>query len=316
MSLSRRSFVNKSLTGGLAAGIAAALGIPAPIRAAPPQHKPNPSLWRDDELTVAWIGQSTVFMNYHGVKIITDPVLYDYIGLPLFGETIGPRRLTDPALPIEEIPVPDIVLLSHAHMDHMDYASLAFLSERSPNAIDCITAFKTSDVIEDLKWKSLTELDWGEKHTVRNIQFDAIPVKHFGWRYPWERDRSRGQGKTGRSYNGYLLRGFGRRVVFGGDTAFTKTFEKLAVLNGIDVAIMPIGAYTPWRSVHCTPEEAIEMAQMMKTRHFLPMHCKTFRQGTEDFNEPPKRLLAAMKSVTDFKLGYIEIGSTYVVPKA
>ncbi|MDZ4745110.1 MAG: MBL fold metallo-hydrolase [bacterium] len=315
MSLTRRSFLNKSVAGGLAVGIASALGLPPSIAAAPAQHKPDPTTWDNNEFTAAWIGQSTVFINFHGVKIITDPVLYDYIGLPVFGETIGPRRLTDPALPIEEIPVPDIVLLSHAHMDHMDYASLAFLTERSPGAIDCITAFKTSDVIEDLKWKSLTELDWSQKHTLKGIQFDAIPVKHFGWRYPWEYDRSRGRGKTGRSYNGYLLRGFGRRVVFGGDTAYTTSFEKLAVLGGIDVAIMPIGAYQPWHSVHCTPEEAVEMAQMMQARHFLPMHCKTFRQGTENFNEPPKRLLAAMKNVTDIKLGYIEIGSTYTVPK-
>lgn len=310
----RRSFLRSWFGSGAMAAAGTALVGPARAKASPVEHRPVPGMWKDDELTVAWIGHSTVLINFHGVKILTDPILFDRIGLNFFGGTIGPARITEPALSPDDIPTPDIVLLSHAHMDHMDVPSLEFLTQRSPGTIDCITAHRTSDVIEHLPWKSIQEMDWTAKYTLRGIRFDALPVKHFGWRYPWEQDRSKGQGKSGRSYNAYLLRANGKRLVFGGDTAYTESFRTLAQLDGIDVAIMPIGAYQPWHSVHCTPEEAVDMANMMKARHFLPIHCMTFRQGTETFQAPIKRLFQAIKdSPTDMKLGYAFIGQTFTM---
>ena len=111
--------------------------------------------------------------------------------------------------------------------------------------INCITAFNTSDVISDLKWKSLKEIDWNEENTLNDVKLSAIEVKHFGWRYPFERDRSRGYFKNGRSYNAYLIEKNGKKVLFGGDTAMT---NKFIPFSGIDIAIMPIGAYNPWKS--------------------------------------------------------------------
>lgn len=285
------------------------------VTAVPAPKRPTPSAWNDSELTLAWIGHSTVLINFHGVTILTDPILFDRIGVPMFGTVIGPGRLTEPALAPEELPVPDIVLLSHAHMDHMDYPSLAYLTQRSPGQIDCLTSFNTMDVIADLPWKSLQEVDWGGEATLRGIRFDAIPVKHFGWRYPWERDRSRDPNRGGRSWNAWLMRANGRKLVFGGDTAMTDSFAELAPLGGIDCAIMPIGAYDPWRSVHCTPEEAIEMALMMKAKTIVPIHCMTFRQGRDGFANPPRRFIAAMKETPTIKAGYATIGSTFVVPR-
>jgi len=250
-------------------------------------------------------------MNIHGTIVLTDPVLFDRVGVRFLGNTIGPYRLTRPALTAEEIPTPDLVLLSHAHMDHMDLASLEFLTERDPGKIHVITSKNTSDVIEDLEWASVREIDWGENAMLGGLSIDALPVKHFGWRVPGEADRSRGQKKTGRSYNAYLITSNGKRIVFGGDTAYTESFKDLASLGGIDVAAMPIGAYQPWIHVHCTPEQALQMSTEMGAASMLPMHCMTFRQGTEKFSDAPTRLIHHMPLFGDVAVGYHHIGETY-----
>src|SRR6266404_5702171 len=88
---------------------------------APAFAKPEPLKWNDAQLTAAWIGHATVLINFFGIKILTDPVLFPRIGIRLPGLTIGPKRLIAPALKFDELPRIDIVLLSHAHFDHVNW---------------------------------------------------------------------------------------------------------------------------------------------------------------------------------------------------
>ncbi|MBI1937555.1 MAG: MBL fold metallo-hydrolase [Ignavibacteriales bacterium] len=274
-------------------------------------YKPEPHLWNNDSLTLAWIGHSTVLINFFGKWIVTDPVLFDNIGLYFLGNTIGPQRVTPPALSVDEFPKPDIILLSHAHMDHMDYQTLKHFAEKYPGEIEVITAYLTKDVIVDLPWKSISILDWNDERTQQNISFRALEVKHFGWRFPWERDRSRGYFKDGRSYNAYIIEYNGKKILFGGDTAMTDKLQIAKNVN-VDIALMPIGAYNPWKRNHCNPEEALQMAAEINARYFIPIHTKTFRQGVEPFNEPVDWL---KKSAVNYpvELGLDEIGQTFVL---
>src|SRR3989339_1785339 len=154
--------------------------------------KPTPELWKENEVNIAWIGHSTMLINFYGTIILTDPVLFERIGLYFFGLVFGPNRYSLPALEFDEVPKPDLILLSHAHMDHMDYKTLVNFSDEYPGEIDCITAYNTQDVISNLNWRSLREMDWNDEIKMPGLLLCAIEVKHFGWRYPWERDRSKG----------------------------------------------------------------------------------------------------------------------------
>ncbi|MDY0082487.1 MAG: MBL fold metallo-hydrolase, partial [Ignavibacteriaceae bacterium] len=272
----------------------------------------DPALWKDNEINIAWIGHSTVLINFFGTLILTDPVFYERIGVSIFGMTFGPSRFTHPALTIDEIPKPDIILLSHAHMDHMDYDSLNTLSSRYPDEIDCITAYNTADVIAELKWKSLQEIDWNEETELQGIKFKANEVKHFGWRYPWEKDRSNGYMQDGRSYNAVIIEKSGKKILFGGDTAYHELFKPLKEEN-IDIVIMPIGAYNPWKRNHCNPEEALIMAdEHIGAKYFIPIHTKTFKQGMEPIDEP---LAWLNDSVSNYKikLAIDDIGKTFTL---
>lgn len=248
--------------------------------------KPEPLLWKKEDINIAWLGHSTVLINFFGTTILTDPVLFERVGIYILGLTIGPSRYSSPALTIDEFPKPDLVLLSHAHMDHMDYETLLALTDKYPAELNCLTAKNTKDVIEELNWKSLEEIDWNDEINFLDLHIKALEVKHFGWRYPWERDRSKGYFNNGRSYNAYLIEKKGKIVLFGGDTSYTQKFRE-AKLENVEIAIMPIGAYRPWKWNHCNPEEALYMAdEHIRAKYFVPIHCNTFKQGIEPIDEP------------------------------
>ena len=276
-----------------------------------PSSRPKLDRWKDDEINVAWIGHATVLINFFGKYILTDPVFFEAVGVYIEGYILGPRRASLPALMLEDIPKPDIVLLSHAHMDHMDYKTLKALTEKYSGELDCIVAYNTKDVVEDLKWKSLQEVDWDERVTLNGINFKGIETQHFGWRYPGEKDRSGGHMKDGRSYNGFIMERHGKKILFGGDTTFTDKFKKHKDEN-VDIAIMPIGAYKPWRKYHCTPEEALVMAEYhLGAKYFIPIHTKTFDSG-EMIYEPLDWLNKSSKNYS-MKVGLRDIGETFTL---
>ena len=89
---------------------------------APACARPTPAEWSDNQLTAAWLGHATVLINFFGITILTDPVLFPRVGIRLPGLTIGPKRLTAPALTVRELPRIDILLLSHARPHLRSYS--------------------------------------------------------------------------------------------------------------------------------------------------------------------------------------------------
>src|SRR6202040_336568 len=88
---------------------------------------------------------------------------------------------------------------------------------------------------------------------------------------------------TYRGYNGYVLERNNRRIIFSGDTARSDSFAELRAFGPIDLAIMPIGAYNPWIHSHCTPEQAVQMADEAGAHFILSVHHQTFRFSAEGF---------------------------------
>ncbi len=277
---------------------------------APARHKPDPASWSDREVTAAWIGHSTVLINFFGTRIVTDPILSAKAGVRLLGLlTIGPRRITAPALTLEELGGVDLILLSHAHMDHLDYPTVSDLASKER---EVVMAKHTSDVIDGLEFKRVREVDWGEKIDACGLTIEAVEVRHFGWRFPWEKDRSRGE-RDGRSYNALLVRKNGISILFGGDTAYTSAFRKVGASGDtVDLAIMPIGTYNPWRRAHCNPEEAIAMCREMNARAILPIHWNTFIVSDEPVMEPIERLKKGIPG-SGISLALDAIGKTVTV---
>jgi len=242
-----------------------------------------------------------VLINFYGTTILTDPVLFNRIGADALVGTIGPKRYTAAALKPSQLPAIDLVLLSHAHMDHMDMATLRAL----PGHPQAVTAHGTTDLLLETRLKKPKSLKWGEGVKVStehgDLQVTAFEVKHWGAR--WKVDKFRG-------YNGYVLEREGKKMIFGGDTAFTTSFGRLKSQGPFEAAIMPIGAYQPWIASHCTPEQSVQMANAAGAKKFLPIHFKTFPLGREGVIEPMERLETTIETE---RIGWRDAGETCVI---
>jgi len=246
--------------------------------------KPRVGKWTTRGIHAAWIGHSTVLLSIDGFKILTDPVFGKRIGLNLGPVTVGFKRLVAPALSMAELPRPDLILLSHAHMDHFDIPTLRRL-EHPETAV--ITALNTSDLLRVSRYKSVRELHWNESARIGPLTIRAFEVRHWG---------ARMRSDTHRGYNAYLIEADRHRAVFGGDTAYTDNFRRVRSGRRVDLAIMPIGAYDPWIHAHCTPEQALTMANHAGAEFILPVHHRTFQLSREPDAEPMERILAAAAS--------------------
>ncbi|HEU5171410.1 MAG TPA: MBL fold metallo-hydrolase [Gemmatimonadales bacterium] len=270
----------------------------AAARTAPAPHRPEPLTWRDDVGTFAWLGHATVLANFFGTWVLTDPALETRIGIGRGFAKFGPRRLVAPALHPGELPRIDVLLLSHAHMDHTDLGTLA----RLPRTAHAVVQQGNRDLVR--RFRRVDELAWGERIEIGGVEIESVEVRHWGARLITDQHRG---------YGGYVLRKAGRTVVFAGDTAFTDTLAPIGRRHAVDLAILPIGAYDPWIRNHATPEQAWRMAQQLGARHLLPIHHSTFRLSREPLHEPVARLVAAA-GPEQLRIALTRIGQTFVLP--
>ncbi len=245
-----------------------------------PLH-PDLCYWPDEGIHAAWLGHTTVLLKVDGFTILTDPVFSSRVGISVGPMTLGIKRLVQPAGMVSELPRVDLIVLSHAHMDHFDLPSLRSLENKGT---EVVTACQTSDLLRVKRYAKVQEVGWGQRVQMGAASVDAFEVAHWG---------ARMRSDTYRGYNGYVMEIGRYRILFGGDTAHTKAFKALKTSKPVDLAIMPIGAYDPWIRVHCNPEQAWEMANDAGAEFILPVHHQTFQLSREPYLEPIERILGA-----------------------
>jgi L-ascorbate metabolism protein UlaG (beta-lactamase superfamily) len=265
---------------------------------APAPQRPDPKSWRADTLTAAWLGHATVLLNLQGTCILTDPALERRIGIGRGLAKLGPRRLVQPALRVRELPRIDLILLSHAHMDHTDLGTLRLLSADIPVVVQA----GNGDLVR--RFHQVHELAWGESLAINDVRIESTEASHWGARMVTDRHRG---------YGGYLLQKGESRVLFAGDTAYTDALTRLRQKGKIDLAVLPIGAYDPWIANHASPEQAWLMFRRLGAEYLLPVHHSTFRLSREPVDEPLQRLIAAA-GPERWRLAATEVGATWSMP--
>jgi L-ascorbate metabolism protein UlaG (beta-lactamase superfamily) len=257
-------------------------------------------LLRADELGVTFIGHSSFLLQVNGRKVLVDPVFSKRL--------IVLRRQRRPGTVVDQLPAIDMVLLTHAHMDHLDMASLRSviratrrLTGRTP---EVIVPRGVEDLVERLGFSQVHGLSWWEQIEVQGLKVTMTPCKHWGARM--FRDTHRG-------YGGYVVEGDGQTVYHSGDTAYFDGFHEIGKRLKPEVALLPIGAYFPdsYRSVHTSPEEAVRAFVELGAQKMVPMHYGTFRLGREPMEEPVQRLEAeAIRLGIKDRIKILEEGET------
>lgn len=225
-------------------------------------------------ISAMWVGHATVLLRIGDVNILTDPVFSKRIGMSVATRTFGLARVAPPACRLDDLPPIDIVLISHAHFDHLDKPTLAHISS---DRTVVVTAERTRGLVPG-RFAEVVELGWGGSFEHRGVTVTALQAAHWGARTALDQRRG---------YSSYLLDSAQGRVFFAGDTAYTTMFEGV---SGVDLAIFGIGAYEPWINAHANPEQVWQMFTSMGARRLLPMHHSTFELGKEPMDEPLRRL--------------------------
>ena len=268
---------------------------------AAPLH-PDLRKWPDTGIHAAWLGHSTVLLKVDGFTVLTDPVFSSRVGISLGPMTLGIKRLVEPAGMVSELPQVDLIVLSHAHMDHFDLPSLRSLENQRTQVV---TALQTSDLLRVRRFEKVQEVGWGQRVRAGAANLSGFQVAHWG---------ARMRSDTYRGFNGYLIEIGRYRIVFGGDTAYTETFKTVKTTQPVDLAIMPIGAYDPWIRVHCNPEQAWEMANHAGAEYVLPVHHQTFQLSREPYLEPIERIISATGGRPD-RVAIQKIGGEFHLQK-
>ena len=234
----------------------------------------------ENEDYIAWIGHATFLIKLGNTTIITDPVFSKNAGPLIF----GPDRFTEPALNLDEIPKTDLFLLTHNHYDHLDKRTI----RKFP--------FKDAKVLLPLKlgkyfkprFKDINEMDWYDEIKVNNdLKITFLPAVH------WSKRSLTDTNKT--LWGNFLIEYKGKKILFACDTGYGNIYKDLGEKYGpIDITMINIGAYNfkPMfdKSIyHTTPEEALNVAQDLKSKKVIGMHWGTFVLSLEPIMEPRKR---------------------------
>jgi N-acyl-phosphatidylethanolamine-hydrolysing phospholipase D len=237
---------------------------------------------------LTWVGHSTFLIQVAGMNILTDPVWSDRVGPARF---LGPKRHSPPGIPWEKLPQIHAVVVSHNHYDHMDRSTLERLDKEFSPAF--IVPLGNKKLLDEWGIQNSTEMDWGDTHTIGEIEFVCTPAQHFSQR--WLNDHNE------MLWSSWIIKAPHATFFFGGDTGYFPGFTDIGEQYGpIDIALIPIGAYLPrWfmRPVHVDPAEALQAFIDLNARYFGAMHWGTFDQADELLDEPPRELIRAADSL-------------------
>jgi len=254
---------------------------------------------------IMWIGHATFIIKLGDTTIITDPVFSKNAGPLIF----GPKRFTEPALSLNEIPKIDLFLLTHNHYDHLDTSTI----RKFP--------FKDAKVLLPLKlnkyfrsYKDVNEMDWYDEFKINDdLKVTFLPAVH------WSKRTLTDTNKT--LWGNFLIEYKEKKILFACDTGIGNIYKEIGSKYGpIDLTFINIGAYNfypimPYKDksvYHTNPEEALEIARNLKSKKVIGMHWGTFVLSLEPIMEPRVRFKTSAekygfkkKDAIIFKIGQI-----------
>jgi len=250
-------------------------------------------------IVLTFVGHSTFLIQTGAGNLLTDPVWAKRAGP--WG-VVGPQRVRAPAIPVEDLPPIDVILLSHNHYDHCDLKTLRTLARRFESVV--IAPLGNARLLRGAGLRRVEELDWWQRATTAAIPITLTPAHHFSARGPFDRNRA--------LWGGFTIRVAGRHIYFAGDTAYVPMFQEIRNRLGVpDLSLLPIGAYEPrWfmRSVHMNPAEAVQAHLDLQSAQSIGMHFGTFQLTTEGIDEPRLALADARRAANVSELQFRTLG--------
>ncbi|RZL40575.1 MAG: MBL fold metallo-hydrolase [Pedobacter sp.] len=256
----------------------------------------EPDFSRSEQFKITWFGHSSYLIQVDEINILVDPVFnerpspFQFIGTKQFGGTNF--------IKVDDLPMLDIVLITHDHYDHLEYDTILKLKDKTKKFITSI------GVAQHLEyWRVnpgiISELAWGEQLSpLANISFIAAPARHFSGRL-FRRNQT--------LWSSFILKTKNNTIYLGGDSGYDKHFAAIGETYGpFDLAILECGQYnTMWPLIHMFPEQVTQASLDLKAKILLPVHWGKYKLALHDWDDSINRVVASAH----------ELGVSIITPK-
>lgn len=251
-------------------------------------------------LDVTWLGHATVLVDIDGVRFLTDPALTPRIA----------HLRRHHAVDLDEL-APDVVLISHIHMDHLHLPSIRLLTRDPAHPITVVVPAGSAGLVRRAGFAEVIETSVGGTHQFGSVTVETVPAVHSDARGPHRRTRA--------AAVGFVLSGDGGTVYFAGDTDL---FDAMVDLARADVALVPIGG---WGATvgdgHLDAHTAVDATRLLEPRLVVPVHWGTYspvsyRRGRPAWLARPAEVFAEDLAAAglDDKLHLLEPGGRLLLP--
>jgi len=239
------------------------------------------------DVTVTWIGHSTVLWQIGGLNILTDPHFGARASPVSFA---GPRRLVPLPATLDDLPRIDAVLISHNHYDHLDRGTVRALAAQPGGPPLFVVPLGVDLWMRDEGIGNVRRMDWWDRIVLPGpageVVVHFVPAQHWSSRTPWDRDAA--------LWGGFVVEGAAGenayRMLFAGDTGYSPDFKRLGEhFGGFDFALIPVGCYEPrWfhAGMHVNEDEAVRIHLDVQSRLSMGIHWGTFRLCDEPVHAP------------------------------
>lgn len=238
-------------------------------------------------LQISWFGHSSYLIRTGQYTVLVDPVLSGYASPVSF---IGKSFLSNEVVQADQIPQVDLLVITHDHYDHLDYATILKLKNKVKH---CVVPLGVGSHLQYWGYPSdrITELDWWEEYkAASDLYVMCTPARHFS---------GRGIRRNQTLWASFALTIQEYRIFLGGDSGYGHHFREIGErLGSFDLSVLECGQYGElWPYIHMVPEQTLQASIDLKSRFLLPVHWAKFALAFHPWNEPIERLLYAAKDV-------------------
>lgn len=250
---------------------------------------PDRSLYR--------LGHSTVLLKLAGQFWLTDPVFSERAS-PV--QWAGPARFHAPPIAIDDLPPIAGVILSHDHYDHLDYAAVLALADKTEHFIAPLGVGERLIGWGIPRYK-VQELTWWQSTRVAGLRLTATPAQHFSGRSLFDGNST--------LWASWVIEHEETRIFFSGDSGYFDGFKEIGDKYGpFDLTMVETGAYNEqWPDVHMHPEESLQAHLDLRGKVMLPIHNGTFDLSLHAWSDPFERI-ASLAAERRLPLATPEIG--------
>ncbi len=254
---------------------------------------------------VVRLGHSSHLLKLRGKYWLIDPVFSERAS-PV--QWAGPKRFHKPPIALEQLPPIEGVILSHDHYDHLDLATIQYLS-KSVQRYFVPLGVRSRLLVMGVPAERITELDWWQDAEHDGVKLTATPAQHFSGRTLADRDRT--------LWASWVVQSGEQRIFYSGDSGYFAGFRKIGErFGGFDLALMENGAYDAyWPAVHMTPEQSVQAFEDLRGKVFFSVHNSTFDLSFHTWHDPLDRV-AELTQARQIELATPVIGEVVTVGQA